>query len=238
MTPKNFTFRSREFEQIELEYFIKPDEEVDTISGQVTPAPEGHPGEPQAAWGWQIWHKYWVEERVRFYESIGLERKTLVEYWQKPDELAHYAKACVDILFKFPFGKRDASGQLCGEELEGIAARSDFDLSQHQRFSGKPATIFDEELKNAWAKLDEAKKKAIRESYYAARYSYLTKSVRLRKRRRRLRRTMPMRWREATMSRMSSSLPPARTASSLRCFAMRMPRRNSPTRRGTRTCVW
>jgi len=176
INPRNFTFRSREFEQMELEFFIKPDEVVEAISGQVVSATEGHPGEPQAAWGWQIWHKYWVEERVRFYESIGLERKTLVEYWQKPDELAHYARACVDILFKFPFSKRDEQGELMGEELEGIAARSDFDLSQHQRFSGKSMTVFDEELKTAWAKLDEAARKTIRDRYYEARFKYLTKT--------------------------------------------------------------
>jgi hypothetical protein len=78
-----------------------------------------------------------VEERVRFYEGIGLAH-TLAFHRQKPEELAHYARACVDILFKFPFSKRDEAGELKGEELEGIAARSDFDLSQHARFSGKP----------------------------------------------------------------------------------------------------
>ena len=82
--------------------------------------------------------QYWVEERIRFYESIGLPRTTLEEYWQKPEELAHYARATVDILFKFPFGT---------QELEGIAARSDFDLSQHQKFSGKSMECFDEELR-------------------------------------------------------------------------------------------
>jgi glycyl-tRNA synthetase len=125
VTPRNFTFRSREFEQMELEFFIKPDEAVEAIHGSVaTPSGPGHPGEPQPNWGWQLWHQYWVEERIRFYEGIGLPRTTLEEYWQKPEELAHYARACVDILFKFPFGT---------QELEGIAARSDFDLSQHQR---------------------------------------------------------------------------------------------------------
>jgi glycyl-tRNA synthetase len=144
VTPRNFTFRSREFEQMELEFFIKPDEAVEAICGSVArPAGPGHPGEPQPNWGWQIWHQYWVEERIRFYESIGLPRQSLVEYWQKPEELAHYARACVDILYKFPFSKRDDKGELMGEELEGIAARSDFDLSQHQRFSGKPMTVFD-----------------------------------------------------------------------------------------------
>jgi glycyl-tRNA synthetase len=128
-----------------------------------------------SAWGWREWHKYWVEERIRFYESIGLPRTTLIAYWQKPEELAHYAKACVDILFKFPFSKRDEKGELIGEELEGIAARGDFDLSQHQRFSGKPMTVFDEELKAAWPKLDAAKQTGLKERYYQARLKYLTK---------------------------------------------------------------
>src|SRR5213076_746621 len=120
--------------------------------------PSTNNDQPQPDWGWEAWHKYWVEQRIRWYESIGLPRATLVEYWQKPEELAHYARATVDILFKFPFSKRDDKGELAGEELEGIAARSDFDLSQHQRFSGKPMTVFDEELKPAWTKVSDAKK--------------------------------------------------------------------------------
>jgi glycyl-tRNA synthetase len=145
INPRNYTFRSREFEQMELEFFIRPDEAIEAICGSVAhPAGPGHPGEPQANWGWQLWHQYWVEERIRFYENIGLPRSSLVEYWQKPEELAHYARATVDVLYKFPFSKRDEKGELMGEELEGIAARSDFDLSQHQRFSGKPQTVFDE----------------------------------------------------------------------------------------------
>ena len=97
----------------------------------------------------------------RFTRASVCRAPALVEYWQKPEELAHYARATVDILYKFPFSKRDAAGELAGEELEGIAARSDFDLSQHQRFSGKAMGVFDEELKVAWAKLDEAKKAAL-----------------------------------------------------------------------------
>jgi glycyl-tRNA synthetase len=108
-----------------------------------------------------------VEERIRFYEEIGLPRTTLEEYWQKPEELAHYARATVDLLFKFPFGT---------QELEGIAARSDFDLSQHQRFSGKPMNVFDEELKTAWPKLDPAKQTALRDSYCQARMNYLLRT--------------------------------------------------------------
>jgi glycyl-tRNA synthetase len=223
INPRNFTFRSREFEQMELEFFIRPDEAVEAICGKVASAAEvsniehptsniehptsdiqhptsniqhrtsniehptsdiQHPTEAvldpgpstrdPSSWGWEAWHKYWVEQRIRWYESIGLPRATLVEYWQKPDELAHYARATVDILFKFPFSKRDEQGELTGEELEGIAARSDFDLSQHQRFAGKPMGVFDEELKAAWAKLDPAKRNELWQRYHDARHRYFT----------------------------------------------------------------
>ena len=168
VTPRNFTFRSREFEQMELEFFIKPDEVIEAIHGSVATASGSQPStlNPQPNWGWEAWHKYWVEERVAFYEGIGLSRATLEEYWQKPEELAHYARACVDILFKFPFGT---------QELEGVAARSDFDLSQHERFSGKPMGVFDEELRAAWGKLDDARKAALSKRYHDARLKYLTK---------------------------------------------------------------
>jgi len=142
VTPRNFTFRSREFEQMELEFFIRPDEIVAQLAGQVTAVDPANPSaalqSPPSGWGWQAWHKYWVEERLRWYESIGLPRTSLEEYWQTPQELAHYAKATVDILYRFPFGT---------QELEGIAARGDFDLTQHQRVSGKPMEYFDEEAK-------------------------------------------------------------------------------------------
>ncbi len=137
VTPRNFTFRSREFEQMELEFFIKPDDVVQAQTGAVAAlAPDAPHGEPQPNWGWELWHKYWVEERFRWYESVGLKRSSLEEYWQKPDELAHYARATVDILYKFPFGT---------QELEGIAARSNFDLTQHQTHSGKSMEYFDQE---------------------------------------------------------------------------------------------
>jgi glycyl-tRNA synthetase len=176
VTPRNFTFRSREFEQMELEFFIKPDEVVEAISGSVA-APQGAHGDPQPNWGWQAWHQYWVEERVRFYEGIGLSRETLGFHRQTPAELAHYARACTDILFKFPFSKKDAQGNVAGDELEGIAARSDFDLSQHQRFSGKPMGVFDEELRAAWSKLPEEKRDDLWKRYYDNRKNYLTKSA-------------------------------------------------------------
>jgi glycyl-tRNA synthetase len=181
VTPRNYTFRSREFEQMELEFFIKPDEVVEAICGKVASVagafgradlPVGQdaqqrvPTLPQPNWGWEAWHKYWVEERLKFYEGIGLPRTTLEEYWQKPEELAHYARACVDILFKFPFGT---------QELEGIAARSDFDLSQHERFSGKPMGVFDEELRTAWVKLPKEKSDELWRRYYENRKKYLVK---------------------------------------------------------------
>lgn len=176
VTPRNFTFRSREFEQMELEFFIKPDEAVEAITGSVNAATvEDHPGDPQPNWGWKLWHQYWVAERIRFYEGIGLSRSTLGFHVQTAEELAHYARATVDILFKFPFGKLDEKGELKGEELEGIAARSDFDLSQHERFSGKPMGVFDEELRTAWTKLDDAKKAELSKRYYEARLNYLSK---------------------------------------------------------------
>ena len=182
VTPRNFTFRSREFEQMELEFFIKPDEVIEAIYGSVAKASEisnsqAEISEPQPNWGWEAWHKYWVEERVRFYEGIGLSRATLGFHIQTKEELAHYARACTDILFKFPFSKKDADGNVTGDELEGIAARSDFDLSQHQRFSGKPMGVFDEELRAAWGKLPKEKQDDLWKRYYDHRKNYLTKSA-------------------------------------------------------------
>jgi len=87
------------------------------------------------------WHEYWVNERLKWYESIGLPAAKLSCYNYKKEELAHYASACVDVMFEFPFGV---------QELEGIAARGDFDLSQHQKFSGKSMEYFDDETKEKY----------------------------------------------------------------------------------------
>jgi glycyl-tRNA synthetase len=147
ITPRNFTFRSREFEQMELEFFIPPDEAVRIMHGSVAEWSEGMDiSTPQPNWGWEVWHRYWVAQRTAYYEGIGLGTDVLDYYWQQKDDLAHYARACVDILFKFPFGT---------EELEGIAARGNFDLSQHQKHSGKPMEVFDDELRAAAAKLTQ-----------------------------------------------------------------------------------
>ena len=151
ITPRNFTFRSREFEQMELEFFIPPDEAIQLLHGSVAQWSEGADlSAPQPNWGWEMWHRYWVAQRTEFYSRIGLGADVLDYHWQKKEELAHYARACVDILFKFPFGT---------EELEGIAARGDFDLTQHQKHSGKSLEIFDEPLRAAATKLTDEQKK-------------------------------------------------------------------------------
>ena len=111
INPKNYTFRSREFEQMELEFFVKPGTDRE-------------------------WHEYWVAERMKWYESIGLPPQSLGRDEYGKEELAHYATACVDITYRFPFGV---------QELEGIAARGCFDLNQHQQFSGKNLEYFDPE---------------------------------------------------------------------------------------------
>jgi glycyl-tRNA synthetase len=163
VTPKNFTFRSREFEQMELEFFIKPDEAVQLIHGSVASWNEGADlSTPQPDWGWEMWHRYWYAERIAYYAGIGLGQESLGEIWQTKADLAHYARACVDILFKFPFGT---------EELEGIAARGSFDLTQHQTHSGKQLEYFDEELKAACDKLTAEEKTAFIAEAYAKRFN-------------------------------------------------------------------
>jgi glycyl-tRNA synthetase len=99
ITPKNFIFRVREFEQMELEFFVLPgtDEE---------------------------WHTKWVESRVAWWRAQGLESDNLQQFHQPKEELAHYSKATVDILYRFPHGM---------EELEGVANRTDFDLGSHSK---------------------------------------------------------------------------------------------------------
>ncbi len=137
INPRNFTFRSREFEQMEVEFFIKPDDVVGADENKEPATLDA----PEKNWGWSQWHKYWVEQRLRWYESIGLDRSTLELYYQSPEDLAHYARATVDILYKFPFGT---------EELEGIAARGNYDLTQHQEHSGKTMEFLDDEVKSKY----------------------------------------------------------------------------------------
>jgi glycyl-tRNA synthetase len=111
ITPGNFIFRTREFEQMEMEYFVEPGTD-------------------------EKWFEYWLDERFRWYRDLGIREEKLRLRPHDPDELAHYAKAATDVEYEFPFG---------WSELEGIANRTDFDLQQHQRFSGEDLTYFDQE---------------------------------------------------------------------------------------------
>jgi glycyl-tRNA synthetase len=113
INPRNFTFRSREFEQMELEYFCRPEQGMDLLA-------------------------YWLKERIRFYEEIGISRKRLHVLDVPEKERAFYSKGTFDIEYEFPFGR---------QELEGVAYRTDYDLQQHIKASGKLLDYFDEETK-------------------------------------------------------------------------------------------
>jgi len=117
ITPGNFIFRTREFEQMELEYFVKPKED-------------------------KKWYEYWQKERIKWYEDLDLKKTNLRLREHAKKELAHYAKNCVDIEYQFPFSNEDGWG-----ELEGIANRTDYDLKNHLEHSGKDLKYFDEETK-------------------------------------------------------------------------------------------
>lgn len=108
---KNFLFRTREFEQMEMQYFVKPGEE-------------------------DKFFEYWREERMKWFLDLGMKQEHL--QWHKHEKLAHYAKAAFDIEFKFPFG---------WGEIEGIHSRTDFDLGNHEKFSGKAMKYYDEQTK-------------------------------------------------------------------------------------------
>ena len=116
ITPRNFTFRSREFEQMEIEFFCRPDTAPD-------------------------WYAYWRKARFQWYIDHGLRSDRLRLRDHDPDELAFYSTATADIEYAFPFGV---------SELEGIAHRGDYDLTQHQKFSGKDLSYFDEEKKERY----------------------------------------------------------------------------------------
>src|SRR5437660_1391537 len=109
ITPGNFIFRTREFEQMEMEYFVPP---------------------PDA----ERWHRYWLDERMRWYTDLGLRPDHLRLRAHGQDELSHYSSATSDIEYLFPIG---------WSELEGIADRGDFDLTQHAKFSGEKLEYVD-----------------------------------------------------------------------------------------------
>jgi glycyl-tRNA synthetase len=111
ITPGNFIFRTREFEHMELEYFVKPGTD-------------------------EKWLDYWVKERFDWYVKLGIRKENLRLRQHGKDELAHYARDCYDIEYLFPMG---------WSELEGIANRGDFDLTQHAKCSGKELGYYDAE---------------------------------------------------------------------------------------------
>jgi glycyl-tRNA synthetase len=116
ITPGNFTFRTREFEQMEMEFFVPPAED-------------------------EKWYKYWIEYRRKWYELYGIKMDNIRIREHEKSELAHYAKACADVEYKYPWG---------WDELEGIANRTDFDLKTHQEHSGKDLSFFDEQTKDRY----------------------------------------------------------------------------------------
>jgi glycyl-tRNA synthetase len=120
ITPGNFIFRSREFEQMEIEFFVNPHETV-----------EGRPAD-------EHWHDRWIEDCRAWFTRYGLQPDNVQLHEHERAELAHYAKRTVDLLYRFPMG---------WSELMGIANRTDFDLKQHAKLSGKSLTWFDEERK-------------------------------------------------------------------------------------------
>lgn len=116
ITPKQFLFRMREFEQMELEWFCKREEAPVDLS-------------------------FWIEKRLEFYKMIGINSEKIRMHEHGEKELAHYSMSCVDVEYEFPFGWK---------ELEGIAHRGNYDLTQHTKHSGKDLNVFNEETRESY----------------------------------------------------------------------------------------
>ncbi|HMF13832.1 MAG TPA: glycine--tRNA ligase [Gemmataceae bacterium] len=121
INPRNYTFRSREFEQMEIEFFCRPEESMK-------------------------WYQYWRDVRIKWYSQLGIKSDRLRPREQGKEELAHYSIGTTDIEYMFPFSDEP-------QELEGVAHRGDYDLTQHAKHSGKDLSYFDEE---AWVKADKS----------------------------------------------------------------------------------
>jgi glycyl-tRNA synthetase len=119
ITPGNFIFRTREFEQMEMEYFVEPGTD-------------------------EKWHEYWLAERWSWYTDLGLTEGNLRYYEHPKEKLSHYSKRTVDIEYRFQFGGSEFS------ELEGIANRTDFDLTTHSKHSGVDLSYFDQDKGERW----------------------------------------------------------------------------------------
>jgi glycyl-tRNA synthetase len=114
ITPGNFIFRTREFEQMEMEFFVEPGSD-------------------------EQWHQYWIDERTRWYTGLGIARDNLRHYEHPKEKLSHYSKRTVDVEYRFAFN----AGQEWGE-LEGVANRTDFDLTTHSNHSGVDLSYYDQ----------------------------------------------------------------------------------------------
>ncbi|WTW94668.1 glycine--tRNA ligase [Streptomycetaceae bacterium NBC_01309] len=119
ITPGNFIFRTREFEQMEMEFFVKPGED-------------------------EQWHEYWLQERWNWYTGLGLREENMRFFEHPKEKLSHYSKRTADIEYRFQFGGSEFG------ELEGVANRTDFDLSTHSKHSGTDLSYFDQETKERW----------------------------------------------------------------------------------------
>jgi glycyl-tRNA synthetase len=119
ITPGNFIFRTREFEQMEMEFFVEPGTDED-------------------------WHEYWLRERWNWYLGLGLREENLRFYEHPQEKLSHYSKRTVDIEYRFRFGGTEFA------ELEGIANRTDFDLTTHGKHAGVDLSYFDQDKGERW----------------------------------------------------------------------------------------
>jgi glycyl-tRNA synthetase len=119
ITPGNFIFRTREFEQMEMEFFVKPGSDEE-------------------------WHQYWIDTRLQWYVDLGIQKNHLRLYDHPEEKRSHYSKRTVDIEYRFNF-----TGTEWGE-LEGVANRTDYDLTSHGKASGAELTYFDQELGERW----------------------------------------------------------------------------------------
>ena len=119
ITPGNFIFRTREFEQMEMEFFVEPGSDEE-------------------------WHQYWIDERTKWYVELGIDPDNLRHFEHPKEKLSHYAKRTVDIEYRFRF-----AGSEWGE-LEGIANRTDFDLTTHGKHSGADLSYFDQDKGERW----------------------------------------------------------------------------------------
>ena len=119
ITPGNFIFRTREFEQMEMEFFVEPGSDEE-------------------------WHEYWIQQRWNWYVDLGISEENLRLYEHPKEKLSHYSKRTVDIEYRFRFGGTEFA------ELEGIANRTDFDLTTHSRHSGADLSYFDQTKGERW----------------------------------------------------------------------------------------